>query len=79
MKSDEHDTISLEQRKRRLIEQARPMMGAEGASRLAGLLRPGAALRMRVPAQPTAPADPDLALLRAQMERVAAVCGIEAG
>ena len=37
------DTMGLEKRKRRLIEHAEPLMGADDAQRLAGLLRPGPA------------------------------------
>ena len=37
------EPMSLEKRKRRLIEHAEPLMGADDAQRLAGLLRPGAA------------------------------------
>ena len=44
--------MSLEKRKRRLIEHAEPLMGADDAQRLAGLLRPGAAPTLTTLARP---------------------------
>ena len=52
------DTMSLEKRKRRLIEHAEPLMGADDAQRLAGLLRPGAAPTLTTLARRGAPPRP---------------------
>lgn len=52
------DTMSLEKRKRRLIEYAEPLMGADDARRLAGLLRPGAAPTLTTLARRGAPPRP---------------------
>ena len=52
------DTMGLEKRKRRLIEHAEPLMGADDAQRLAGLLRPGAAPTLTALARRGAPRRP---------------------